>query len=69
MDICCICVCGWIVISIRNIGSGPTGSTWLGGVATYTTIGDQCTEIVYYLDATVARCFHLVLQVLENVFL
>ena len=45
------------------------GSTWLGDIATYTTTVDQCIKMVYCPSATVARCFHLVLQVLEYDFL
>ena len=37
-------------------------STWLGGVATYTTATYQCTEMVYYPSVTIARCLDLVLQ-------
>ena len=32
------------------------GATWLGGIATYTTVRDWCTETVYYSSVTVAGC-------------
>ena len=32
------------------------GATWLGGVATFTTTRDRCTEMVYCPSATVAGC-------------
>ena len=49
--------------------SGPIGCMWLGGVATYTTARDWCTEMVSCPSMIIARCFHLVLQVLDYAFL
>ena len=48
---------------------GPMGAMWLGGIATFTTARDQCTEMVSCRSATVAGCFHLVLRVSEYAFL
>ena len=33
---------------------GPTGATWLGGVATYTTTMDQCTKMIFFPSSTFA---------------
>ena len=63
-------VCLWLDHYLHQHGGcGPTGVTWLGGVATYTTARDQCTEIVFYHSAIVARCFHLMLRISEYAFL
>ena len=35
------------------------GATWLGGIATYTTARDWCTEMVYCSSMTVAGCLSL----------
>ena len=41
------------------VPSSGIGAMWLGGIATYTTTKDQCTEMVYCSSVTVARCFSL----------
>ena len=38
----------------QHDGCGPMGATWLGGVATFTTARDWCTETVYCPSVTVA---------------
>ena len=51
------CVCLWLDHYLHQHGRcGPTGATWLGGVATYTTARDRCTETVYCPSVTVAGC-------------
>ena len=40
----------------QHAGCGPTGATWLGGIATFTTARDQCIEMVYFSSAIVAGC-------------
>ena len=63
-------VCLWLDHYLhQHDGCGPAGTTWLGGVATFTTARDQCTEMVFCPSTTVAGCFHLVLRVLEYAFL
>ena len=53
---CCF-VCVWLDHYLHQHGGcGPTGATWLGGVATFTTARDRCTETVYCPSATVAGC-------------
>ena len=41
----------------QHDGCGPAGATWLGGIATFTTTRDQCTEMIFCPNATVAGCF------------
>ena len=53
---CCF-VCLWLDHYLhQHGGSGPSGATWLGGVATFTTARDRCTETVYCSSAPVAGC-------------
>ena len=53
-------VCLWLDHYLhQHDGCGPTGSMWLGGIATFTTARDWCIEIVSYPSATVAGCFSL----------
>ena len=53
----CVFVCLWLDHYLHQHGGcGPIGAMWLGGVATYTTTGAQCTETVYYSSATVVGC-------------
>ena len=53
-------MCLWLDHYLHQHGGcGAIGATWLGGVATYTTARDQCTEMVYYSSMTVAGCFSL----------
>ena len=67
---CCALVCFWLDHYLhQHGGSGPMGSMWLGGIATYTTAGDQCTKTVFCPSATFVGCFHLVLWVPEYAFL
>ena len=47
LDDCTLCL-GSDHYLHQHCKSGPTGSTWLGGVATYTTIKDQGTELVFF---------------------
>ena len=49
-------------------GSGPTSAMWLGGIATFITARDQCTEMIFCPSATIVGCFHLVLQVPKYAF-
>ena len=63
-------VCLWLDHYLHQYDkSGPMGSTWLGGVATYTTTRDQCIEMVPSSSMTISEYFHLVLQVPEYDFL
>ena len=63
-------VCLWLDHYLhQHDESGPIGSMWLGGIATYTTARDWCTKMIFYPSVTVARCFHLVLWVLEYAFI
>ena len=63
-------VCLWLDHYLHQHGrSGPTGATWLRGVATFINARDWCTEMIFYPSAIVAGCFHLVLQVPEYAFL
>ena len=63
-------VCLWLGHFLhQHVGSGPAGSTWLGGIVTYTTDGDWCTETVYCPSATIVGYFQLVLRVSEYAFL
>ena len=58
--VCLFCVCLWLDHYLhQHGGSGPTGATWLGGIATYTTTRDRCIEMIYCSSMTVARCFSL----------
>ena len=53
-------VCLWLDHYLHQHGGcGPTGATWLGGVATFTTARDRCTETIFCPSATVAGCIHL----------
>ena len=66
---CCF-VCMWLDHYLHQHGMcGPMDAMWLGGIATFTTARDWCTKIVLYPNATIFGCVHLVLQVLEYVFL
>ena len=68
MDV--VFVCLWLDLYLHQHDTcGPMGATWLGGVSTYTTARDQCTEMVFCPSATIAGCFHLVLRVPEYAFL
>ena len=59
-------VCLWLDHYLhQHSGCGPMDATWSGGVATYTTTRDQCTEMIFCPSVTVAGCFHLVLRVSE----
>ena len=59
-------VCFWLDHYLHQHGGcEPTSATWLGGIATYTTARDRCTEMIFHPSATVVGCSHLVLQVLE----
>ena len=63
-------MCLWLDHYLHQHGGcGPMGATWLGGVATFTTARDRCTETIFCPSATVAGCFHLVLRVPEYAFL
>ena len=54
------CVCLWLDHYLHQHGEcGATGATWLGGIVTYTTARDQCTEMVYCTSMTVAGCLSL----------
>ena len=37
-------------------GCGPMGTTWLGGIATFTTARDRCTETVYCSSTIIIGC-------------
>ena len=53
-------MCLWLDHYLHQHGGcGPTGATWLGGIATYTTTRDWCTETVYCSSVTIAGCFSL----------
>ena len=66
----CSFVCFWLDHYLHQHDEcGPMGATWLEGVATFTTARDWCTETVSYPNATIVRCFHLMLRVLEYAFL
>ena len=55
---CLSCVCLWLDHYLHQHDvSGPTGSMWLGGVATYTTAGDLCIEMVFCPSVTITGCF------------
>ena len=59
-------VCLWLDHYLhQHDGCGPMGATWLGGVATYTTARDWCTETIFCLSVILARYFHLALRILE----
>ena len=63
-------VCLWLDHYLhQHDRCGPLGATWLGGIATFTTARDWCTETVFHPSATVAGCSHLVLRVPEYTFL
>ena len=59
----CYFACVWLDHYLG--GCGPTGATWLGGVATFTTTRDRCIEMVLYPTATIVGCVHLVLRFTE----
>lgn len=62
-------VCWWLDHYLHQHGEcGPTGATWLGGVATFATARDRCTEMIFCPSVTIARCLHLVLQVPKYAF-
>lgn len=68
MDV--VFVCLWLDHYLhQHDGCGTMDATWLGGVTTFTTTGNWCTETIFCPSTTVARCFHLVLRVLEYAFL
>ena len=53
---CCF-VCLWLDHYLhRHDACGPIGATWLGGIATFTTARDQCTEMSYGPSAIVVGC-------------
>ena len=63
-------LCLWLDHYLHQHGGcGPTGATWLGGVATFTTARDRCTEMIFCPSAIVAGCFHLIFQISEYAFL
>lgn len=63
-------VCLWFDHYLHQHGGcGPMGATWLGGVATFTTARDRCTETIFCPSATIVGCLHLVLRVPEYAFL
>ena len=63
-------VCLWFDHYLHQHGKcGPTGAMWLGGIATYTTTGDQCTKMVFSPSVHIVGCFHLVLRVFGVCFL
>ena len=43
----------------QHDGCGPLSAMWLGGIATYTTARDQCTETVYCSSVIIAGCLSL----------
>ena len=46
---CCF-VCLWLDHYLHQHGKcGPRGATWLGGVTTFTTARDRCTETIFVL--------------------
>ena len=66
----CVFVFLWLDHYLRQQGGcGPTGATWLGGVATYTTVRDWCIEVVIHPSVTIARCLYLMFRVPEYDFL
>ena len=43
-------MCLWLDHYLHQHGGcGPTGATWLGGIATYTIARDRCTETIFVL--------------------
>ena len=63
-------VCVWLDHYLHQHGGcGPTGTTWLGGVAIFTTTRDQCTKTILYPSVTDVGCVHLVLWFMEYDFL
>ena len=53
---CCV-VCVWLDHHLHQHGGcGPTSATWLGGIATFTTARDQCTETVHCSSVIVVGC-------------
>ena len=50
-------VCLWLDHYLHQHSEcGPMGATYFGGVATFTTARDWCTETVYYPSATMVGC-------------
>ena len=57
---CLFGVCLWLYHYLHQHGGcGPMSAMWFGGIATYTIVGDQCTEKVYHSSVTVDGFFSL----------
>ena len=57
---CLFGVCLWLDHYLHQHGGcGPMGTSWLGGIATYTTATDRCAETVYCSSMTVVGCLSL----------